>query len=412
MKVVVIGAGAVGLCCAYYLAADGVEVTVLDAREPGGGASRRNAGWVVPSMAGPVPAPGVVTKAARWMLRRDSPLYIRPTLRPEFLSFMVAMLRNCTEDRFERGLRSTVALGRRTFELFDRLEGEGVAFEHHRRGLLLLFQTRKSLDEHAAELDLVDSLSGGSSKVLDATEARRAVPDLSRDVVGAIECPDDRCLDPDSFIDALTLACQRRGVQIIEGEAVTAVETSPTGRVTAVRGKTSWRADTFVLATGAWSGRLAQLFGQRLPIQAGKGYGFDLDPGLSAVGRTLYLSEAKVAVTPLATRTRLAGTMAFGDLDETVDRTRANGILTSAQRYFRNWPSGPGAAPWCGLRPMTPDGLPVIGRLQRHNNVVVATGHAMLGITLSPVTGDIVRQLVIDDRTPDEAKPFSPARFG
>ena len=411
MRVVVIGAGAVGLSSAYYLAGAGADVTVLDARDTGGGASRRNAGWIVPSMSGPVPAPGVVLQSLRWMLKRDSPLYIRPSLDPAFIRFMASMLLHCNEHDFDQGMRATLELNRRTFELFDQLAKDGLSFEHHEKGLLLAFTDERNLQEHEAELSHAAGLGADPAITLNAAEARSEVPLLSDSVVGAIECPTERFLNPDSFIDALAAGCRARGVTIHTNQAVRAVETSRTGVVTAVNGIERWSADAFVIATGAWSAPILRQFGSSLPIQAGKGYGFDIPKDDSTIERALYLSEAKVAVTPLNGHTRLAGTMGFGGMDEAVDDKRANGIITSARQYLSGWPGEQGLRAWSGLRPMTPDGLPFIGLLPNHDNVVIATGHAMLGITLAPVTGNIVSELLIEGRTPLEAIPFRPDRL-
>lgn len=410
MHVVIIGAGAVGLCSAYYLAGAGADVTVLDARDVGAGASRRNAGWIVPSMSGPVPAPGVVLRSLRWMLRRDSPLYVRPSLDPAFIRFMTSMLRHCNEQDFDRGMRATLALNRRTFELFDRLEKDGLSFEHHREGLLLAFTDEQNMHAHEAELRHAAELGAGPAITLTATEARSEVPMLSGSVVGAIDCPAERFVHPDSFIDALAAGCRARGVAIHADQTIRTVETSGTGVVTAVGGTGRWAGDAFVVAAGAWSGVLLREFGSRLPLQAGKGYGFDIPATGPTVARALYLSEAKVALTPLNGLTRLAGTMGFGGMDERVVDRRSNGIITSARHYLSGWPGGPVPRAWSGLRPMTPDGLPYIGLLPDHHNVVIAAGHAMLGITLSPVTGDIVRELLIDGHTPPAAAPFRPDR--
>jgi D-amino-acid dehydrogenase len=410
VRVLVIGAGAVGLSSAYFLAAEGADVTVIDMRGIGGGASRRNAGWVVPSMSGPVPAPGMLLKSLRWMTKRSSPLYIKPTLDPGAVRFLLAMLRHCNPQDFEAGLRHLVALNARTFELFDLLQDRGLVFEFHRQGLLQVFTDREALHEHAEELRLSEELGAGPSAVLSAQAARAEEPLLGHGVIGAISSPEERYLDPDGFVDALADACQRMGVKIHAGERATDAEFGTDGIVRAVRGQSRWEADAFVVATGAWTSDLALTFGQRLPVRAGKGYGFDV-PTAGAVRTALYLAEAKVAVTPLEARVRLAGTMEFGAMNEDVDPVRAGGILESARRYLSGWPSGPTPRPWAGLRPMTPDGLPILGRLTHHHNVIVAAGHAMLGITLAPVTGDIVREMVLHDRTPSEATPFRPDRF-
>lgn len=410
MRVTVIGAGSIGLCSALALAAEGAEVCVVDARTAGAGASRHNAGWVVPSMSAPVPAPGVLTQSLKWILRPDSPLYIRPSRDPRFVSFMIAMLRNCTTTKFESGLRNLMALNHRTFELFDELERSGLQFENHRSGLVQLFRTQKSLDSHAEEMALVRSLGGDEFDVLTSARTAQMMPGLSNSVLGGIVCPNERFLDPAAFIEGLIAQCESLGVEIVEGTELT-LSADSTGSVTASGVDRPMTSDHFVVAAGAWSADVVRTLGYTLPVQSGKGYGFDVPPMFPAGVRASYLSEAKVAVTPLSGATRLAGTMGFGGRSEHIDKRRAGGILTSAADYFDTWERPQNVVPWSGLRPMTPDGMPIIGRLPHHPNVTVATGHAMLGITLGPVTGELVARSVFGRSLPAYAGAFGLDRF-
>jgi D-amino-acid dehydrogenase len=411
MRVLVIGAGAIGLSSAYFLAKEGVEVTVIDPRGPGGGASRRNAGWIVPTMSAPVPAPGTVLKSLKWTVQRESPVHIRPSLDPAFVKFMIAMLRHCNRADFEHGLHVTASLNRRTFELFDLLTDDGVTFEQHRDGLLLAFLGEESLHEHLDELQALTRYGSPAPESLSGDELRRAEPALSGAVVGGIRCAGERHLDPSSFVDGLLGSCRALGVQFEFGDGVTGFVERDSTSVRSATGGRARDADAFVIAAGAWTSRLTEMLGFRLPLQAGKGYGFDFRPAPVPLRTATYLSEAKVAVTPLDAGVRLAGTMEFTGLDDSVDTVRAGAIAEAAGRYFRNWPADGRPEPWSGLRPMTPDGLPVIGALPQYDNVFVATGHAMLGITLAPVTGELVRELVLDRRVPLEATPFLPSRF-
>jgi D-amino-acid dehydrogenase len=408
MRVVIIGAGAIGLASAYFLAEQGAEVIVLEARGPGGGASRVNAGWVVPAMSGPVPGPGLMLKSARWMLQRQSPLKVRASLDPAFIAFMIQLLRHSNKRDYQRGLWSTIALNKRTFELFDLLAESGVSFEEHREGVTALFLAEDELDGHLHESRLLEQLGADTPEVLTGAEVRRSSPAISKRVVGAIRSPDQRFLDPDSFIDGLTHACQRLGVTIHGGQQVTRID-HHADRILSVETNRRWGADAFVLATGAWTSQLGRQLGLRIPIQPGKGYGFDL-PQTDSVRGALYLSEAKVAVTPLNTRLRCAGTMEFTNLDETIDLKRAEGIPRSAHDYLDGLAHA-GLRPWTGLRPMTPDGLPLIGPVPGYSNLVIAAGHCMLGITLAPVTGEIVSQLLLAETMPAVALPFRPHRF-
>lgn len=232
MRVTVIGAGSIGLCSALALAAEGADVCVVDARDAGTGASSHNAGWVVPSMSAPVPAPGVLTQSLKWMLRPDSPLYISPSRDPRLASFLIAMLRNCTTTRFESGLRNLMALNHRTFELFDELERTGLQFENHRSGLVQLFRTQKSLDSHAEEMTLVRALGGDEFDVHTSARTAQLMPGLSSSVVGGIVCPHERFLDPAAFVESLITQCESLGVEIVEGTELTLSEDS-IGNVTA-----------------------------------------------------------------------------------------------------------------------------------------------------------------------------------
>jgi len=362
-------------------------------------------------MSAPVPAPGVVGKSIRWMTKRDGPLYVRPTLDLAFLRFMGDMLRHAKAEDFDRGLRRTLALNARTLALFDQMAAEGLQFEQHTRGILMVFKDDEDLEAHIRELAIARELGVGSFTLLTGPEARSEVPRLSRQVLGAIDLPTERFLDPDEYVDALAVACLARGVKIESGERVNSFEVDSRGVLRAAHGSRRWDADSFVIAAGAWSGQLFRSLGVRLPLQAGKGYGFDMVGSHQVGERGLYLSEAKVAITPLGGRTRLAGTMAFGGLDESVDPRRAGGILTSARAYLSGWPEATTAQAWSGLRPMTPDGLPMIGLVPGFENLVVATGHAMSGITLSPVTGSVVERVVMTGEAPEEALPFDPRRF-
>ena len=414
MKIVVVGAGAIGLASAYALAETGADVHVVDPRGVGGGASRRNAGWVVPMMSGPVPAPGVVSKSLRWMLRRDSPLYVRPSFDPQFIRFMLTMLRACNERDYERGLQQLCTLNAQTEALYQAWERAGMDLQRERRGILMLFKDESNLQAHALELHTAVEHGLGSHQVLTLREARSEVHGLSADVVGAIDCSSDSYLDPGRLMDELARACVDRGVAIHSGDRIDGLEAAPGRRVRSATGSVRHQADYFVVAAGVWTPELMKTVGVRVAVQAGKGYGFDVpDPSPSSKrpDRALYLSEARVAITPMPGRTRLAGTMAFGGLDESVDARRASGILKSAGHYLSGWPDNKNLEPWSGLRPMTPDGLPLIGRVPEFDNLLVATGHAMAGITLAPVTGSIIARIVSTGTTPAEALPFDPARF-
>ncbi|KUG61503.1 hypothetical protein AVL61_00825 [Kocuria rosea subsp. polaris] len=395
MRTIVIGAGAIGLSSAYYLRKSGVEVTVVDPAPPGSKASAHNAGWVVPSMSTPVPAPGMLPQALRWMLRRDSPLYVSPVLDPQFARFMLTMLRHCTTARFEAGLKVLAELGAETLQLFDEMAADGVEFESHTGPLTMLFRDAAKLEAHIGELETMAALIPGFSwRTLDRSGLDRELPDVAGGVAGGLQTLGDRSLDPASFTAGLAAACAGEGIEFRLGRSAS-LRQEADASVSVVVGDEVLRGDRVVVAAGVWTDQILRGIHERVLLQAGKGYGFDLPLEAGGPAHPLYLAEAKVAVTPLAAKVRVAGTMGFGGLDETISAVRAGGVLAGLPAYFTRWPDlSTKPQPWTGLRPMTPDGLPIIGPLPRHPHVLVATGHAMLGISLAPPTGRLIAEMV------------------
>ncbi|WP_019354802.1 NAD(P)/FAD-dependent oxidoreductase [Streptomyces sp. AA1529] len=411
---VIVGAGVIGLATAYRLAQDGLAVTVVDGADGESGASVHNAGWIVPVLSAPVPAPGMVGQALRWMTRRDSPLYIRPTPRPEHVRFMASMLRYCRPGPFQHGVAALASLSERAVPLFDRYAADGVRFEYHRTGQLMAFQTLEAMRRYQAATAPMERI-GHPAVPLSGDELRDLEPALGRQVRAGLRCPQERHLDPVDLVRGLRDRCRELGVRFLQNSPVTDIRLRGRAVASVLAGGEELGGDLFVLTAGAHTGRLARLAGCPLPVQPGKGHGFDDTGGTVALRHSVYLGEAKVAVSPLSDRLRFAGTMEFGSFDTAVDRRRLAGIVRSAQEFLPGF--SPGSAPrgWTGLRPMTPDGLPVIGPLPGKDNVLVASGHCMLGVTLAPVTADVVSAYVAGGRQLSEiagaVRPFAPRRF-
>jgi D-amino-acid dehydrogenase len=426
---IVLGAGSIGLSSAYYLRKSGVDVTVIDPEPLAARASGHNAGWLIPSMSTPVPAPGVLPQALKWMTRKDSPLYVSPSADPHFLGFLLRMLRHCTDSKFARGAETLARLSAGSLPLFDDLTADGVDFERHRDPLTMLFTDEHKVDTRVHELETLDGkLPGFSWRHMDRDELRAHSPSLSDDVVAGIQSEGDQSVDPASFVRGLAAACERDGVDLRLGEtaALVAGPAAP-GRghhgieVSVQVGGQRLRADHIVVAAGTWTNELLAGIGERIALQAGKGYGYDLPVVADGPTRPVYLAEAKVAITPLDNRVRLAGTMGFSGIDESIDPVRAGGILSGTRGYFTDWiqraekahceQTGGSVTPWTGLRPTTPDGVPMIGPLARHPEVLVATGHVMLGISLGPTTGRLIAELATGETAPESLPDLSPNRF-
>jgi D-amino-acid dehydrogenase len=409
MHVVVIGGGVVGLTTAYHLAKEGAEVTLVDARGTGLGTSEVNAGWVCPAESAPVPGPGVILKSMKWMLRPDSPLYIKPSLEPAFLKFLLGMWRHSNARDQRAGFEAHLTLAQETLEVFDDYRTDGMDFEMHTAGLLMAFKDRDNLEHHVDNLDLARRF-GRDPRVLHGDEVREQEPLLNDTVIGGIYYPHERHLDPGALSRALAKRIVEMGVTVVENAPIDEVETSG-DRITALRsGDRRFTGDAVVLAAGAWTGQISKHFGILLPVRPGKGYSIEV-PKLG-LRSAVNLWDAKVAVTPFHGRLRLAGTMEFGGLDENVNQVRVDAILRAPASYFRNWePPTEAVTARAGMRPMTPDGLPIIGRMGPMSNAYVSTGHGMMGVTLAPGTAVALTDLILHDRCSPALEPFSADRF-
>lgn len=407
-RAVVVGGGVIGLACAYSLRKRDYEVTLVDAAGPGAGASEGNAGWVTPSLSMPVPAPGMVGQSLRWMLRSDSPLYIKPTLDPRRIRWLLGLLRNCNQTRYSRGLEATLRLNERTFELFDKLHADGVEFEMHRAGLLFCFLDGTKRDHVLHELQRAAQL-GYAPLPLERSEMDDIEPHLGSRVQNGVLVRQERQVRPESLVTGYVKRLLDEGVEVVSGTRIGGFEYAG-GSIVGVRNGEGWvEADEIVIATGAHAGQLARKLGVRLPIDAGKGYSLHYEPAPLAVDHALYLYEARVGVTPFDRAIRFAGTMEFSGLNTRLHPKRVGAIARSATDYLRDWPADAQGRAWAGMRPIAPDGLPLIGRIAK--NVSVASGHSMLGVTLAPVTGELIAKSIAESCTPDVLRPFDPLRF-
>jgi len=411
MRTVIIGGGVLGLTLGYELARQGAEVQIVDAREPGLGASAVNAGWVVPSEAAPVPGPGLILKSMKWMVRKDSPLYIRPSLQPGHVRFMLGMWRRCNERDFRAGFEAHLALAESTNDILDDYASDGIAFDSYAQGLLMAFRERDNLDHHVSGLDL-QSAHGLDPQVLEGDAIHQAEPAMRAGLAGGIYFPHERHLDTVSLTRGLRQRIIELGGTITTGAPIDRVERLGDAILAVRSGDQRFTGDAFVVAAGAWTGRVTDLFGVPLPIRPGKGYSIDLAPAPVHLRTAVNLSDAKIAMTPYDGRLRLSGTMEFAGHDEVVNTTRVHAILRGPAGYFDNWQT-PLSAPQAkaGMRPMTPDGMPIIGLLPGTTNAWVSGGHGMLGVTLGPGTSRALTNAILGRGYPPRLLPFSPVRF-
>lgn len=408
---VVVGGGIVGLSCAYHLAALGREVILLEAADEfAAGASSHNAGWVVPSMSEPVPSPYAIRLGLKWMLRRDSPLGIAASLDPAYIAFLLRMLAACRERPYREGIERLAALNASTIDAFDRLRADGVEFEEHRSGVLYALTSEVSAAAVLGDLRRMESWGTPAPLVARGDELSALEPSLRDRFAVGILCDRERHIDPGSFASALAERVQAQGVEVRARARVASVEDRGRTADVVLRDGETIAARHVVVAAGAASGGIGGLRRVRRALQAGRGYGVDVAVASShRPRRAVYLADEKVAVTPLESVLRFAGIMEFGPTGRT--RTdRSEQLLRAAHRSFASLEVA-SVVPWAADRPMTPDGLPMIGRLPGSDVVSIATGHAMLGVTLAPVTGELLARELVSGRAEAALAPFSPGRL-
>lgn len=409
----VVGGGIVGLCSAYYLHKAGHQVTLFDQAPIADGCSFGNAGMIVPSHIIPLAQPGMMAKGMRWMLKSTSPFYVKPRLNIELMRWGWLFYRHSTPEHVERAIPVLRDLSLLSKTLFQDLATNGdLSFEWQERGLLMLYKTASAEHEMAEEADVANR-SGVEARVLTGQQVQELEPDTRVDVRGGVWYPGDAHVNPGELVRSLVAYLRREGVQIRENHSVTGFGKSGS-RVSSVQtAQGSFAVDAVVVAGGAWSPRLADMLGLNLSMQGGKGYSFMLEQVPNNIRIPAIMLEARATATPMGADLRFAGTLEVAGTDMRVNMNRVRGIVESINRYY---PEVTVALPpvekvWRGLRPCSPDGLPYIGQSDRFDNVVVATGHGMMGLSLGPATGKLVSE-VIDDRVSSmEISAFRPNRF-
>jgi D-amino-acid dehydrogenase len=413
VRVVVVGGGVVGICCAYELQQAGAEVTVLDEGRLGFGASRGNTGWICPSFTYPLPGPGIMREGLAGMLRGGGPLVIRPTLDPMFARWLLGFRRSCSRERWQNGVRSLLALNARTLELFDSYAAAGVPFEMHSSGLLLVATTQEGLTSYVSIFRELRALGfTGEISEVDAADACRLEPSLSQArITGGVHALVDRYVRPETLTEGLAAWLGERGVEFLEHARVESLDAARDGvQIGTSSGPIA--AHRAVVCAGASSPALLRRLGIRMPLVGARGYSVTVAGGATRPRHALYLAEAKVGISSYDDAVRIAGVFELGAAGEGLDGRRLRAMVSRVDPYFERWrPSeDEPLLEWAGLRPMTADGLPLVGPAPALANVFVATGHGMLGVTLAPATAALLAPLVLEGRLAQELEPFAPAR--
>jgi D-amino-acid dehydrogenase len=413
--VVVCGGGIVGLCIAHYLARAGFAVTLIERNAEGADSCAwGSAGYISPSHVVPISAPGMLWQGLKWMLSSRSPFYIQPRLDPELIRWSWLFARSCTRAHTQRAAPALRDLCLAARQLFVRLaEQTGNAFELRTEGLLNLCKTEEGLEHETQGLARVANELGMEARVLNAQETAALEPGAPMEIAGSIYFPIDAHLTPSKLMPALVALLKQEGVKLQWNTNVQGWRTAA-GRITAVSTTAGeFVADEYVIATGSWAPEAARHLGLRLPMQPGKGYSLTIKDPRFRFSKPMILAERRVAVTPMGDRLRFGGTMEISGHNGSVRPERVAQIIAAARSYFPDFRASDfaGIQPWFGYRPVSPDGLPYIGRFARPANLTAACGHAMLGVTLAPITGLLVAETLAGRKPSVEMALLNPDRF-
>jgi len=410
-RVVIIGGGVIGLSAAAECAARGHRVTVIEAEPGRRGASLGNAGMVVPSHFIPLAAPGMVALGLKWMWNPESPFYIEPRADWGLVTWALRFMASATREHVERSAPLLRDLHLASRALYARL-AEAKDFGLVSKGLLMLCQTTEALEEEEATARRAREL-GVPAEVVDAAGLAVLDPAMTMDAVGGVHYPQDCHLDPSRYVAALEERLRAAGADLRWSCRVTGWRRDGVRLAAAVTSHGQIEGDEFVLCGGAWSDELVSGLGLRLPMQSGRGYSVTVPEPAQLPALCSILAEARVAVTPMGPALRFGGTMEITARDSPPRPRRVAGILKAVPAYFPAFRGIDltGLPFWSGLRPCSPDGLPYLGRSRAADNLTVATAHAMMGLSLAPVTGEIVSQLIDDESPTIDLRLLDPDRW-
>jgi D-amino-acid dehydrogenase len=412
MKVIIIGGGIIGLSSAYYLQRSGWQVTVIDKSDFTDNCSYGNMGYVCPSHFIPLAAPGIVKQGLKWMWNSQSPFYVQPRLNSALIDWGLKFMRSSSKKNVEDSavpLRDIALLSQREYEQWAK----EFDFSYEHKGLLEIFQTEAKAEHAKHTVEKAKEL-GLDAELLLYDELQRLEPHTRINAMGAILFKCDTHLYPDKLMKGLIRLLQESGVELCADEEVIRFEKTSNNISKVITPNRSYKADQVVIATGAWSREVATMMNIKLPLIPGRGYSITFENSSYKVNYPAVLMEGRVAITPMdGNKIRFGGTMEITSINKAPRMNRVKGILNAVKRFYPEFdiPIPAAEKVWYGYRPCSADGLPYIGKVRRWSNLVIATGHSMIGLSLGAGTGKLVSELVNNEKASMDIRMFDPERF-
>ena len=411
--ITIIGGGVIGLSSAYYLQKEGYDITVIERGDISDGCSFGNMGYMSPSHFVPLASPGIISQGLKWMFNSTSPFYIKPRLNLDLMQWGYHFWKSSTAKIVEKNSPHLNAILQLSRHLINDMRNEiGDTFNMEEKGCLMMCKQQKTLDH---EFHLADDAEKFGLKVerLNREAVQQLEPDIELNVAGAVLFKDDCHFNPGKMMIALKKYLEKKGVQFELNTTVTGFEKAGNKISAIITNKGKFAADEIIVASGSWLPAVAKMMGIKLLLQAGKGYSHTYNHVEKNIKYPAILVDGRCAITPWGQKLRIGGTMEISGINNKVMLNRMQGIYNSAKDFYPglkiDFP--PADKIWYGLRPVTPDGLPYIGRTAAYKNVIIAGGHAMLGISEGTGTGKIVSQLIKNTKTEIAIEAFNPHRF-
>jgi D-amino-acid dehydrogenase len=412
MKVGIIGGGIIGLSSAYYLQKNDHEVTIIDQTDLSDGCSYGNAGMIVPSHFIPLAAPGMISKGFRWMFNSSSPFYVKPRLDFDLIKWGIQFYKHSNHNHVQKSAVALKEISLLSKAAYQKLSKElPFDFNYHERGLMMLYKTKEAEHEERETAAMANDY-GIDARILSLEEVQSLEPEVKVNARGGIYFTGDAHLTPHVFMRGLKKYLNDKIYFQLNTKVIDfALENKKVKSVTTDQGEFTF--DNIVIACGSWSGDVARKLNLNLPMQAGKGYSFTLPDVAKNIRIPSILLEGRVAVTPMENTLRFGGTMEITGIDHTVNMNRVKGIVNTANDFYPEMKlESPSIEKiWHGLRPCSPDGLPYIGRTEKFDNLILATGHSMLGVSLGPGTGKLICETIEEKKTSMDLRMFEPERF-